>query len=148
MRATKTGASKSALYSKHWPCLFPQHGPGKKHTGRFALEPWQQALVDQATEEFILRPDPQRRLPRRRQRSRRRQASATTSRTCPRTSTGSSPPHSTPSAFRGRGRARNRVHLPQGRDRPPGRVRRAKGPRGTVGWCPLHGVGDRRSSRW
>jgi hypothetical protein len=19
------------LYSKHWPCLFPQHGPGKKH---------------------------------------------------------------------------------------------------------------------
>ena len=21
-----------SLYSKHWPCLFPQHGPGKKHT--------------------------------------------------------------------------------------------------------------------
>jgi hypothetical protein len=43
-----------SLYSKHWPCLFPQHGPGKKHTRRIALEPWQQALVDQATEEFIL----------------------------------------------------------------------------------------------
>jgi hypothetical protein len=42
------------MYSKHWPCLFPQHGPGKKRTRRIALEPWQQALVDQATEEFVL----------------------------------------------------------------------------------------------
>ena len=43
-----------SLYSKHWPCLFPQHGPGKKHTRPIRLEPWQQALVDLATEEFIL----------------------------------------------------------------------------------------------
>jgi hypothetical protein len=41
-------------YSKHWPCLFPQHGPGKKHTRRLALESWQQALVDKETEEFVL----------------------------------------------------------------------------------------------
>jgi hypothetical protein len=31
-----------------------QHGPGKKHMRPIRLEPWQQALVDQATEEFIL----------------------------------------------------------------------------------------------
>jgi hypothetical protein len=43
-----------SLYSKHWPCLFPQHGPGRKHNRTIALEPWQHALVDQATEEFIL----------------------------------------------------------------------------------------------
>jgi hypothetical protein len=43
-----------SLYSKHWPCLLPQHGPGKKHTRPIRLEPRQQALVDQATEEFIL----------------------------------------------------------------------------------------------
>ena len=43
-----------SLYSKQWPCLFPQHGPGKKHTRPIRLEPWQQTLVDQATEEFIL----------------------------------------------------------------------------------------------
>jgi hypothetical protein len=43
-----------SLYSKHWPCLFPQHGPGRKHNRRIALEPWQQALVDQATEEFVI----------------------------------------------------------------------------------------------
>jgi hypothetical protein len=48
------GCSDVWLYSKHWPCLLPQHGPGKKHTRTIALEPWQQALVDQATEEFVL----------------------------------------------------------------------------------------------
>ena len=50
----RKGCAEVWLYSKHWPCLFPQHGPGKKHTRRIRLEPWQQALVDQATEEFIL----------------------------------------------------------------------------------------------
>jgi hypothetical protein len=40
--------------SNHWPCLFPQHGPGRKHHRRIALEPWQQALVDQETEEFVI----------------------------------------------------------------------------------------------
>jgi hypothetical protein len=42
-----------SLYSKHWPCLLPQHGPGKKHLRPIRLEPWQEALVKQATEEFI-----------------------------------------------------------------------------------------------
>lgn len=42
-----------SLYSKHWPCLLPQHGPGKKHTRPIQLEPWQQALVNEATEDFI-----------------------------------------------------------------------------------------------
>ncbi len=48
------GCTDVWLCSKHWPCLFPQHGPGKKHTRPIGLEPWQQALVDRATEEFIL----------------------------------------------------------------------------------------------
>jgi hypothetical protein len=48
------GCTDVWLYSKHWPCLFPQHGPGPKHKRRIALESWQQAFVDQATEEFIL----------------------------------------------------------------------------------------------
>jgi hypothetical protein len=41
-------------YSKHWPCLLPQHGPGRKHNRPIRIEPWQQTLVDQATEEFVL----------------------------------------------------------------------------------------------
>ena len=31
---------------KHWPCLFPQHGPGRKHERPIVLEPWQRAIVD------------------------------------------------------------------------------------------------------
>jgi hypothetical protein len=38
---------------KHWPCLFPQHGPGRKHERRIALEPWQQEIVDAHPGEFL-----------------------------------------------------------------------------------------------
>jgi hypothetical protein len=31
--------------SKHWPCLFPQHGPGRKHERRIELESWQEKIV-------------------------------------------------------------------------------------------------------
>jgi hypothetical protein len=50
----RVGCVDVSLHSKHWPCLLLQHGPGMKHTRRIALEPWQQALVDQATQEFIV----------------------------------------------------------------------------------------------
>jgi hypothetical protein len=53
VRQTAKRCVEVSLYSKHWPCLFPQHGPGRKHHRRIALEPWQQALVDQATEQFV-----------------------------------------------------------------------------------------------
>jgi len=36
------------------PGPLPQHGPGKKHLRLIRLEPWQRALVDEGTEEFIL----------------------------------------------------------------------------------------------
>jgi hypothetical protein len=32
-------------YSKHWPCLFPQHGPGRKHHRKIELEQWQFAIA-------------------------------------------------------------------------------------------------------
>jgi hypothetical protein len=50
----KVGCFDVSLYSKHWPCLFPQHGPGRKHDRRIILEPWQQAIVDKETKEFVL----------------------------------------------------------------------------------------------
>ncbi|HEV3376097.1 MAG TPA: hypothetical protein VG126_02340 [Thermoleophilaceae bacterium] len=34
-------------YSKAWPCLFPQHGAGKKHERRISLSPWQCALISE-----------------------------------------------------------------------------------------------------
>ncbi|MEE2038466.1 helix-turn-helix domain-containing protein [Nocardiopsis sp. CT-R113] len=38
---------------KHWPCLFPQFGPGKKHERPIVLERWQQAIVDEHPEAFV-----------------------------------------------------------------------------------------------
>ena len=32
-------------YSKHWPCIFPQHGPGPKHRRSIRLEPWQKQIT-------------------------------------------------------------------------------------------------------
>jgi len=31
---------------QHWPCLFPQHGPGRKHHRPIVLEPWQSRIVE------------------------------------------------------------------------------------------------------
>ena len=40
-------------YWKHWPCLFPQHGPGRKHLRAIILRPWQQEIVERQVEQFI-----------------------------------------------------------------------------------------------
>jgi hypothetical protein len=45
-RVACVGCTEVASSSKHWPCLFPQHGPGKKHERKIELTPWQQELVD------------------------------------------------------------------------------------------------------
>ncbi|MGW2262652.1 helix-turn-helix domain-containing protein [Streptomyces sp. NPDC001780] len=52
-RVRGTGCHNVKVYSKHLECLFPQHGPGLKHTRRIALEPWQQNIVDAHPWEFI-----------------------------------------------------------------------------------------------
>ncbi len=41
------------VYSRHLSCLYPQHGPGKKHQRRIELEPWQGELVAAAPWAFI-----------------------------------------------------------------------------------------------
>lgn len=45
-RPERTHVEVSA-YSRSLPVLFPQHGPGRKHDRRIALESWQRRLVDQ-----------------------------------------------------------------------------------------------------
>jgi hypothetical protein len=32
-------------FSRHWPCLLPQHGAGVKHQRRIILEPWQRTIL-------------------------------------------------------------------------------------------------------
>ena len=52
-RVPKPGMHEVKSYSKHWPCLFPQHGPGRKHERAIILEPWQQQIVDEFPRKFI-----------------------------------------------------------------------------------------------
>jgi hypothetical protein len=41
------------MYSKQWPCFFPQHGPGVKHLRPIVLADWQQTIIDDHHEEFL-----------------------------------------------------------------------------------------------
>lgn len=44
-RTRGPGLIEVGAYSKHWPCLFPQHGAGPKHHRSIRLEPWQTAIA-------------------------------------------------------------------------------------------------------
>jgi hypothetical protein len=46
------GMTEVKSTSKHWPCLFPQHGPGRKHTRKIELAEWQQIIVDRYPGDF------------------------------------------------------------------------------------------------
>jgi hypothetical protein len=35
----------TGVYSNHLPCIFPQHGPGLKHTRPIVLETWQRTIA-------------------------------------------------------------------------------------------------------
>ncbi len=40
-------------YWQHWPCLFPQHGPGLKHLRAISLADWQQRIVSEHPKELL-----------------------------------------------------------------------------------------------
>lgn len=42
-------------HSKHWVCLFPQHGPGHKHDRVITLRPWQLRIAMIDNPEALLR---------------------------------------------------------------------------------------------
>ena len=48
----RIGCTEVKGYSRHWPCLFPQHGPGKKHLRKIELAEWQRVIVERYPEEF------------------------------------------------------------------------------------------------
>ncbi len=41
------GCSYVQAYSRHWPCLFPQHGLGRKHERQIELASWQRTITGQ-----------------------------------------------------------------------------------------------------
>ncbi|MEU6234210.1 transcriptional regulator [Kitasatospora sp. NPDC047058] len=53
IRVRAVGHTSVVSTSKHWPCLFPQHGPGPKHLRPIVLAPWQQEIVDAHPWEFL-----------------------------------------------------------------------------------------------
>ena len=57
------GCTEVISYSRHWPCLFPQHGPGEKHKRTIELARWQQQIVTERPGDFRPGPVPLRRLP-------------------------------------------------------------------------------------
>ncbi|WP_043256394.1 helix-turn-helix domain-containing protein [Streptomyces sp. Tu6071] len=52
-RTPCAGCTAVSSSSKHWACLFPQHGPGKKHDRTISLADWQQDVVTEFPWEFV-----------------------------------------------------------------------------------------------
>jgi hypothetical protein len=61
MPASKVGLVRSKAdqydepysFSRHWPCLFPQHGPGPKHLRPIQLRGWQREITDRHPWRFL-----------------------------------------------------------------------------------------------
>ncbi|SCG63853.1 terminase gpP N-terminus-related DNA-binding protein [Micromonospora inositola] len=49
----KQGCVGVQSYGVHWPCLFPQHGPGKKHERQILLADWQREIVERHPGDFL-----------------------------------------------------------------------------------------------
>jgi hypothetical protein len=52
-RVQAVGYTSVVSYWKHWPCLFPQHGPGPKHHRTIELAAWQREIVAEYPELFL-----------------------------------------------------------------------------------------------
>jgi hypothetical protein len=49
----RSRAVEISCYSKAWPVLLPQHGPGRKHARKIELVPWQETILERHAREFI-----------------------------------------------------------------------------------------------
>jgi hypothetical protein len=47
------GCTEVYCHSKHWPCLFPQHGPGRKHERSIQMTDWQVEILNKFPREFV-----------------------------------------------------------------------------------------------
>ncbi|MBA2327591.1 MAG: hypothetical protein H0V95_13235 [Actinobacteria bacterium] len=54
-RLPKAGCTDVSCYSKHWPCLFPQHGKGMKHGRPIMLLRWQERIAYDLHPELLIR---------------------------------------------------------------------------------------------
>ncbi|MGV9808243.1 transcriptional regulator [Micromonospora chersina] len=52
-RIQKRGCVAVQSTARHWPCLFPQHGPGKKHQRPIVLADWQREILTANAGHFL-----------------------------------------------------------------------------------------------
>lgn len=52
-RIPKQGCISVESSGVHWPCLLPQHGPGKKHERPIILADWQRVIVTEHPGDFL-----------------------------------------------------------------------------------------------
>lgn len=52
-RVQKQGCVGVQSYGVHWPCLLPQHGPGKKHERPIVLADWQRPILENHPGDFL-----------------------------------------------------------------------------------------------
>jgi hypothetical protein len=50
---TPSNCFSVSAYTRSWPCLFPQHGSGPKHTRPIFLADWQQRLANRWPEQLV-----------------------------------------------------------------------------------------------
>ena len=53
LQQRRSPVTEVRCYSRHWPTIFPQHGPGLKHTRPIVLTTWQAAIVREFAAEFL-----------------------------------------------------------------------------------------------
>jgi hypothetical protein len=49
----KVACTEVCALWKHWPCLFPQHAPGRKHLRPIVLDWWQRNIVEEFPERLL-----------------------------------------------------------------------------------------------
>lgn len=52
-RQVRSRCVEVSMYSTHWPCLIPQHGPGKKHLRPIFLADWQKPIIERERRAFL-----------------------------------------------------------------------------------------------
>jgi hypothetical protein len=50
---TPSNCYSVSAHTRSWPCLFPQHGPGPKHSRPIFLADWQQRLAERWPEQIV-----------------------------------------------------------------------------------------------
>lgn len=53
LRRRRSRCVEISMYSKHWLCLLPQHGAGRKHHRIIELATWQREIVEEARGQFL-----------------------------------------------------------------------------------------------